>query len=268
MSILARVSNALGVEALAAEHLAGGDLGGATRVRLAGGESVVVKTGPLVEREGHMLGAIAATGVPAPRVRYAEKAFLIMDFVASDGRAGWLSLAGGLAQLHAPEGPSYGWPEDYAFGVVPIVNTPSTNWADFWAEHRLLSLQNAPDQSLDQSLVRRLESLARHVPDILPAHPPAALLHGDLWGGNFLVRQGELAALIDPACYYGDCEVDFAMLQIFDRPPPEFFEAAALAEGWRERRPVYQLWPMLVHLRLFGSAYRGRVESLLAELGF
>ena len=104
-------------------------------------------------------------------------------------------------------------------------------------------------------------------PDMLPAKPPAALLHGDLWSGNVLFHGGQLAALIDPACYHGDREVDFAMLQVFGNPPDAFFAASELDPGWRERVPAYQLWPMLVHLRLFGNAYRSRVESLLSACG-
>ena len=105
--------------------------------------------------------------------------------------------------------------------------------------------------------------LATRLPDMLPATPPAALLHGDLWSGNMLFRGGKLVGLIDPASYYGDREVDFAMLQVFASPPESFFAASDLGAGWQERSPVYQLWPMLVHLRLFGSTYRSRVERLL-----
>jgi fructosamine-3-kinase len=101
----------------------------------------------------------------------------------------------------------------------------------------------------------------------LPSAAPA-LLHGDLWSGNILVRDGRLAALIDPACYHGDAEVDLAMLTLFDSPPDEFWEAyGPLEPGWRERRPIYQLFPALVHLRLFGAGYAGLADRLLGEIG-
>jgi fructosamine-3-kinase len=102
----------------------------------------------------------------------------------------------------------------------------------------------------------------------LPAHPDAALLHGDLWGGNILVAQGRVTALIDPACYYGHAEIALAMLCLFDHPDPAFTGAyGAAAPGQADRRPIYQLFPALVHLRLFGQAYRGLVERLLTEAG-
>jgi len=94
-----------------------------------------------------------------------------------------------------------------------------------------------------------------------------SLLHGDLWSGNILVSGETVTGLIDPACYHGDREVDLAMLHLFDRPPQRFLDAFAPEPGWRARQPVYRLWPLLVHLRLFGDGYRPAVESCLAELG-
>ena len=109
--------------------------------------------------------------------------------------------------------------------------------------------------------------MAGALPDLLPAEPNASLLHGDLWGGNVLSQGTRVAALIDPACYHGDREVDAAMLTLFDHPPLRFFDALELDAGWRERQPVYRLWPLLVHLRLFGGHYRRSVEESLRRLG-
>jgi fructosamine-3-kinase len=81
------------------------------------------------------------------------------------------------------------------------------------------------------------------------------------------VSQGRISGLIDPACYHGDREVDFAMLSLFDHPPAEFFEQAALEPGWQERRDIYRLWPLLVHLRLFGHSYYRSVSACLERLG-
>jgi len=112
-----------------------------------------------------------------------------------------------------------------------------------------------------------VERLAARLPAMLPATPKKSLLHGDLWSGNILVQGGKLAALVDPACYYGDGEVDLAMLTLFDTPPPEFWETyGELEQGWEERRRIYQLFPALVHLRLFGASYGGMVERLLNDV--
>jgi fructosamine-3-kinase len=191
---------------------------------------------------------------------------LAMAPIEASGRLddAWPDLGAKLAQLHAVTGPRYGWAEDYAFGPVAIENGWSDDWADFYGQRRL----RAHLPFLPPALSRRLEALAQDMPNRLPRHPPASLLHGDLWGGNVLVDGTKLAAFIDPACIYGHAEIDIAMLGLFDRPSPAFFEAyGPLAPGHAERRVIYRLWPALVHLRLFGEGYRGMVEALLQQAG-
>lgn len=249
---------------IASARRLGGDLGGALLVSLAGGEQVVAKQGARVGQEGAMLRAMAATGAPAPQVLHCEDELLVMAYVPAGEYANWASLAEALDSLHQPACELYGWKADYAFGPVTISNSRSNNWPQFWAENRLL----CHGEKVDGSITRRLESLAKVIGERLPASPPPALLHGDLWGGNILYDASGLAALIDPACYYGHREVDIAMLTLFDHPPEEFFTACHLEPGWQDRLPIYRLWPLLVHLRLFGNAYRGAVKSALDECGF
>lgn len=263
MTLAARIEAALGEGVRDTARLPGGDLGGAARVLLESGRQLVAKTGDFVEREGTMLRAIADTGAPAPEVLHCEPGLLVMTHIENDGQAGWDDLAQGLGLLHAQRDAPYGWGTDYAFGKMVIANAPSEDWIEFWRDRRLLPFCS----HVPTTLARRIETLAARLGYMLPQDPPPALLHGDLWGGNVLFHRGRLAALIDPACYVGDREVDFAMLQVFGSPPNSFFAASGLAPGWRERVPVYQLWPMLVHLRLFGAGYRARVESLLAACG-
>ncbi len=263
MNLAEEIEAALGEKVAATRQLPGGDLGGAALVTLADGREIVAKQGKLVAREGTMLRAIAATGAPVPQVLVSGDELLAMEYISADGRAGWDSMAEGLLLLHAPQARLFGWSTDYAFGSVPIQNDPLEDWPQFWAERRLLP----SCEHVGGALAARIENLARRTPDLLPQRPPAALLHGDLWSGNVLFHRGQLAALIDPASYYGDREVDFAMLQVFGSPPEALFAASELPPGWRERVPVYQLWPMLVHLRLFGSGYRAQVESLLHTCG-
>ena len=108
---------------------------------------------------------------------------------------------------------------------------------------------------LDRPVRERVERLAARLPDLLPAAPPPAFLHGDLWSGNILVAGGRLAALIDPACYGGAQRGrpgDAGAVRQARRRPSGT-PTAPLDPGWEERRPVYQLFPALVHLRLFGA---------------
>ena len=259
-----RITAITGSEVVSSRKLAGGDLGGATYLKLADGREWVAKDGPLAMREGAMLEAIAATGAPAPCVHHRAEGLLLMDYIAADGVKDWLSLGDALALLHAPRDEAYGWDDDYASGSVAIANARCEDWPQFWAENRLAC--HAPH--IDSSIARRLDRLAMALPDLLPRYPTPSLLHGDLWGGNILFHHGRLAALIDPASYIGHREVDVAMLTLFDHPPVAFFDALQLEQGWRERLPVYRLWPLLVHLRLFGDGYRAPVVSALQGLGF
>jgi fructosamine-3-kinase len=247
-------------------NLAGGDLSQIVRIRLTDGREAIVKNGPKPRAEAAMLRAIRDAGAPAPEVLGVDDDVLVLEVAADDGdlSAAWGDLGAVLARLHAASAPTYGWGEDYFFGSVAIENAYTDNWPRFWGERRILT--SVPHVSA--ALARRLERLAARLPELLPARPPASLLHGDLWTGNVLTSGGKVSALIDPASYYGDGEVDIAMLNLFGAPSPAFYSAyGALDADWRERQPIYKLWPALVHLRLFGAGYRGMVEGFLAEAG-
>jgi fructosamine-3-kinase len=256
----------LGGSLIDALPLTGGDVSQIVRIKLDDGREAVVKGGSYARAEADMLRAIAASGAPTPRVLAASESALVLEAMPSDGSLNnaWGSLGRVLRTLHARKGKRYGWPSDYAFGAVSILNDWLDDWPSFWAERRLL----VHEPHIPSELGRRLEKLACEIPNRLPSRPVPALLHGDLWGGNVLVSGTEVSALIDPACYYGHSEVDIAMLTLFDRPKREFFAAyGEMDAGWEERLTIYKLWPALVHLRLFGPGYRPLAESLLDAAG-
>lgn len=245
------------------EPLHGGDLSEVVRLHLAGGGTVIAKTGPAPRTEATMLRSIQAAGAPAPDVLAADGESLVLEDLPAGrplGANGWARLGQAVRHLHEAMGKTYGWTEGYAFGPVAIRNAPLDDWPRFWAEQRLL----AEADKLPADLRVQLEHLAARLPDLLPREPAPSLLHGDLWGGNVLAGAGDQIWLIDPACYYGHAEVDLAMLSLFDTPPPAFWEAyGAPSQGWNQWRAIYQLWPAIVHLRLFGAGYRGLVERCL-----
>lgn len=262
-----RVSALTGVSEDHIERLAGGDLSEVLLVRRPDGHLSVAKGGPATGVEAAMLRSIAATGVSAPLVEAEHEGVLLLQYVPNDGvfsASAWRDLGSQVHRLHDRIGDVYGWPADYRLGTVEMDNRPARDWPSFWGERRLVATASL----LDRPWRDRVDRLAARVADHVPAAPRASLLHGDLWPGNILVADGAVAALVDPACYFGHGEVDLAMLSLFGSPPAEFEEAyGTLEPGWEERRAVYQLFPALVHLRLFGQGYASMVDRLLKALG-
>ncbi|WP_111429413.1 fructosamine kinase family protein [Rhodobacteraceae bacterium DSL-40] len=266
MSAASEAAALLGSPLRRTARLHGGDLSEVLALELVDGREVIAKPGPTARAEARMLRAIRAAGAPAPEILAEDDGLLVLELLPDDGTLGeaWASLGAVLARLHAARGAGYGWPEDHRFGSVAIPNRALDSWPEFWAERRLLpALPHLP-----APLARRVERLAGRLGDLLPRAPAPALLHGDLWSGNVLVSGGAVSGLIDPACYHGDGEVDLAMLALFSAQGPEFRAAYGPEEpGFAARQPVYQLWPALVHLRLFGAGYAGMVDRLLRAAG-
>ncbi|WP_300519254.1 fructosamine kinase family protein [Aliiroseovarius sp.] len=261
-ALIARIT---GSQVAATRPLHGGDLSEVTLVTLADGARLVAKRGPMVDREAVMLGIMGDAGAPVPGVLGVGGNVLLLDYLPETRPTpeGWRALGLGLGTLHGQEARGYGWDDDYAFGPVAIPNGWMEDWAVFWAERQVLPLARA----LPAPLARRVEVAAGRLPELIPARPRPALLHGDLWTGNVLFGAGS-AHLIDPASYHGDPEVDLAMLELFGSPHPAFREVYGRPEGdWATRRAVYQLWPALVHVSLFGAGYHGMLSARLDALG-
>ncbi|WP_342453061.1 fructosamine kinase family protein [Jiella mangrovi] len=261
-----RAARLLGGKIAEWSRFAGGSLSSLDLVRLTDGREMLVKSGPSPKVEARMLRAIRAAGVPAPEVFAADDTVLAIERLPDDGglSGAWGDLGMVLRRLHEETGDRYGFEDDYAFGRLAIRNTSDDDWPRFFAQNRLIAAATGTGSDIE----RRVEALCGRLCDILPRRPKASLLHGDLWSGNVLTFAGKVSGLIDPACYFGDGEVDIAMLGLFASPSCAFFDAyGPLPPGHRERAPVYALWPALVHLNLFGSSYRGMVDGYLRQTG-
>jgi fructosamine-3-kinase len=262
-----RVAAVTGLAEERLERLAGGSLSEILLVRRPDGRLSVAKGGSAVATEAAMLRALLAAGVPVPAVEGEHDGVLLLEYVANDrvfSPAVWAAIGAALRRLHDRHGEAYGWPVDYRIGTVEIDNRQRGDWPGFWGEQRLVAAASL----LDRPWRERVDRLASRLADQLPAAPDPSHLHGDLWGGNILVADGQLAALIDPASYHGDAEVDLAMLCLFDSPPSSFWDAyGGPAPGWAERRALYQLFPALLHMRLFGGSYAAMVDRLLSAAG-
>lgn len=256
----------LGMEVCECTTLSGGSLSQVYRLTLLNGERVIAKGGPAPATEADMLQALRDAGAPAPRLFAFDERWLIIEALPADGRLSdaWPDVGRCIAALHQTRGSAYGWSSDYAFDHAAIPNAHSANWPDFWATSRLLPHLD----HIQPSIARRVAMLAAKIHELLPATPPCALLHGDLWGGNLLVSDSRVSGLIDPACYFGHCEVDLAMLSLFDHPNAAFYRAyGPLEAGHEERAAIYSLWPALIHLRLFGDGYLSMTDQFLSSIG-
>ena len=188
-------------------------------------------------------------------------------------RASEHALGEALARQHLAPGPHFGWHRDNAIGATPQPNTPSSDWADFFARQRIgFQLELARRRGLSGRLLSRGERLLQRLPELLAGHQPApALLHGDLWGGNRAADAAGRPVVFDPAVHYGDPECDLAMTRLFGGFDAGFYAAydAVLppARGRTARQDLYQLYHVLNHANLFGGGYVGQAERLVEKLG-
>lgn len=281
-----RVEAHLGYRPVAARRLAGGSTVEVLALRLADGEEVVAKWGAgRLTIEQRMLAALAKQGsLPVPAVLAAEEDLLLLEFIANDGDArGGLIAPGPAAQAHAAEllaglhgdvFPRYGFEIDTVIGKLDQPNPWEQNWPTFFAEHRLLHMARAAEAegTLVPGMLGRLERLAERLEHLIapPKHP--SLLHGDVWTGNVLVRGERIAGFIDPAVYYGDREMDLAFATLFNTVGEPFFqryqEIAPLEPGFFEvRRDLYNIYPLLVHVRYWDPGYARGIDKTLRMHG-
>ncbi len=263
--------------------LAGGDIGRVTRVDFADGTRCVAKepgahgtdTACL---EARMLARLARVpDFPVPAVLHAGPRLLVLEWLP--GRSGLardaeVDAARRLAHLHGETAETFGYDEATVIGPLPQPNPHSDDWIAFFREQRLLYMaRQALDAGrLPAATYARIERLAGRLDRWLapPARPE--LLHGDLWGGNILCDGGRVSGFLDPAISFGHGEMDLAFLTLFDSPGPRFFaaygEIRPIVPGFFEaRRALYLLWPLMVHVRLFGGGYLGQVERILDRFG-
>jgi fructosamine-3-kinase len=179
------------------------------------------------------------------------------------------ALGLGLAAQHRVLNPSFGLDDDNFIGANPQPNQRSDNWVTFFREQRLGFQMGLAGRNgfLPAQRARRLAVLLDRLGDWLPAQPPASLLHGDLWGGNWLATTSGEPALIDPAVYYGHREADLAFTELFGGFPAAFYTAYNAAwppdPRYKERKDLYNLYHLLNHLNLFGEAYGSSVDAIL-----
>lgn len=229
------------------------------------------------EAEGLMeISKTRVLRVPEPICwgRAADIAYLVLEHIEFGENSEHASLALGtqLAQLHRVTTADFGWRRDNTIGTTPQRNTCENSWPVFWREHRVgFQLQLLISNGHHGQLITKLEHVVEAVPILLAGHTPQpALLHGDLWGGNFAIDTAGRPVIFDPATYYGDRETDLAMTELFGGFSPRFYHAYKnaypLAAGYGVRKTLYNLYHVLNHVNLFGGGYASQAERMAGEL--
>jgi fructosamine-3-kinase len=283
----AALEAAVGARVVGARALSGGDINVAEAVTLDDGRRLFVKTNARAPKdmfaaEARGLAWLAeARALRVPAVVAVGAGFLALELVGSP-RGGVAAapardfderLGRGLAALHRFGAPRFGLDHDNFIGRLPQDNAAiAGTWSDFYRARRLEpQLRLAADAGLASTRLRGGFARLFGALDALVGPPePPARLHGDLWGGNHLVDERGAPCICDPAAYGGHREIDLAMMRLFGgfgaRAFAAYDEVWPLADGHAARVALYQLYPLMVHVNLFGGSYVGQVEALVDRI--
>lgn len=281
-ALSAEISQLTGRDVDHVAPLTGGCVGEVFRVWLADGNSVVVKTGrpgDSLDVEGWMLGYLGEhSALPVPDVLLARDSMLVMTHIDGEDALSAASerhAAELLAELHDVTAPEFGLERDTVIGGIAQPNGSLARWVEFFRDRRLLHMAEQAEQAgrLSGQTRTRIDALAARIGEFIEEPPAPSLIHGDMWGGNVLVHGDRIAGFVDPAIYYGDAEIELAFSTMFATFGEGFFrrydELRPLRPGFFEiRRDIYNLWPLLVHARLFGGGYADTIGKTLSRFGF
>ena len=274
-------------------RIGGGCIADSRVATFADGSSVFVKcaagTPGMFEREAEGLRALSsAAAIRIPKVLAVGREALVLEMInaAPQKKDFFESFGRDFAKLHDHLGPSFGFPHDNFIGSTPQCNEPmdgpwntvvdegavredGSTWPEFFLERRLrFQVKLATDRGHGSELEHLLDRAEGRITELLGAAIELpSILHGDLWSGNFIVDDRGEVCLIDPAAYYGHREADLAMTRLFGGFDSAFYaayeEVFPLAPGHQDRLPIYQLYHLLNHLNLFGSAYYAQSMRIL-----
>lgn len=268
---------------LSVEGCGGGDINQAARLNTPDGPFFIKwhpnsPTGMFsAEAKGLALLAQANTLLRIPQVMSVQEqtndtpAYLILEWF-NEGRSHRYAeqLGYGLANLHQQTVSQHGLDHNNYIGSLPQSNQFTAAWVDFYANQRIKPQMEIARRSgeLPPHREKLLETLLSRLSEFLPHdNPPASLLHGDLWRGNVMSIVNGPPAIIDPAVYYGHREIEIAFTELFGGLGTRFYETYnevyPLPPDYVERRSLYQLYPLMVHMNIFRGAYGNRVDAIL-----
>ena len=231
----------------------------------------------MFEKEASGLKILAETKtIEIPGVIGAAKtgkyAYLLIQYIETglSPRNFWHNFGTQLADLHRNTCKYFGLDHDNYIGSLVQKNNPHPDFFGFFISERIVpQLKEARNKgAFSRSETRYFDSLFNTLHNIIPFEKPA-LIHGDLWSGNYMVSANGSPCLIDPAIYYGHREADIAMTQLFGGFQPEFYhaynQAWPMEKDWQKRMDIFNLYPLLVHVNLFGGSYARQVLQIIRQ---
>lgn len=216
--------------------------------------------------------------VPDPVVwgQTQDSAFLVLEYISLESltRRSARLFGERLAKMHRHTGQAFGWFRDNTIGSTFQCNSWNDSWPQFWAEHRLgFQFRLACENGLSAAISKKGERLLSKIDCFFKNYRPVpSVVHGDLWSGNIAGDDQGNPVIFDPAVYYADREVDIAMTELFGGLNSIFYqsydETWPLDDGYRARKPLYNLYHILNHYNLFGGQYSTQVSKMIDRLLF
>ena len=282
MGILDRVEEALGDRPVGNRPLIGGSIADVQLLTMASGDKLVakvVKSNATLTVEAYMLRFLQQhSQLPVPEIVYGSDDLLLLNFVEGESvfsEKAQLDAAEQLARLHNIQAPRFGFEQDTVIGSFPQPNPWNGSWLEFFAEQRLLYMAKLclEVERLPASYMGRIESFCQNLENWLLEPTSSSLIHGDIWTTNLLADRDRIVAFLDPAIYFGNPEIELAYIALFGTFTELFFRRyqaiRPLAPGFFETRlDIYNLYPLLVHVRHFGGSYLNSVDRTLTRFGF
>ena len=266
--------------------LHGGCVSEVYQLHLSSGSSVVCKIPPALgssltlENEAFMLNYLREhTHLPVPEVLYVDETVLVLEFVDSDSQPSsntQSDAADCLSRLHALDSKTFGFQATTILAGIELDNRPTGQWVEFFRTRRLepVTQRALLDGRITARMTQRLLSLGERLNDFIKEPEKPALIHGDVWSGNILFRQGRGAAFLDPAIYFAHPEMELSFICLFNTFGKPFFDRYQSESGrleadfFRVRSDIYNLIPLLVHAILFGESYVQSIDRILNRHGF
>ena len=196
--------------------------------------------------------------------------FLLMEFIHEGRNGDSFTFGTELAKLHQTASETFGLDSDNYIGSLPQSNNRHNAWSTFFTEERINpQLKMAIDSGkIDANILKNWDRLSGKQDELLPPCKPS-LVHGDLWSGNYMFDESGKGVLIDPAVYYGHPEMDLAFSKMFGGFSNDFYNGyesiTKLEPGFDSRKDIYNLYPLLVHVNLFGGHYTSQAVRFLKQ---